>query len=43
MEQNSQNSVKVTYEIVDPKVNETTSKIVNAYNALLLAEIMSKK
>lgn len=31
MEQNSQNSVKVTYEIVDPKVNETTIKIVNAY------------
>lgn len=26
MEQNSQNSVKVTYEIVDPKVNETTIK-----------------
>lgn len=31
MEQNSQNSVKVTYEIVDPKINETTIKIVNAY------------
>lgn len=31
MEQNSQNSVKVTYEIVDPKVNETTIKIVNVY------------
>lgn len=31
MGQNSQNSVKVTYEIVDPKINETTIKIVNAY------------